>query len=69
MKNNFTENVLSVIACIPKGEILTYREITKQIANQKVYYVVGNILNKNHNSAIRCHRVVRSDGTPGGYSR
>ena len=33
------------------------------------YRAVGNILNKNYDPNIPCHRVVRSDGKPGGYNR
>jgi len=33
------------------------------------YRAVGNILNKNYDKSIPCHRVVRSDGKIGGYNR
>jgi O6-methylguanine-DNA--protein-cysteine methyltransferase len=35
----------------------------------KAYRAVGNILNKNYDPKIPCHRVVRSDGKTGGYNR
>jgi len=35
----------------------------------RVYREVGNILNKNFNPTIPCHRVIRSDGKLGGYNR
>jgi O-6-methylguanine DNA methyltransferase len=35
----------------------------------RAYRAVGNILNKNYDKAIPCHRVIRSDGKIGGYNR
>jgi len=34
---------------------------------RRAWRAVGNILNKNRNSEIPCHRVIRSDGKIGGY--
>lgn len=65
----FTEKVLSVVAKIPKGKVLTYKEVAQKAGNANASRVVGNILNKNYNPAVPCHRVVRSDGTIGGYNR
>ena len=63
------EKVLAVVAKIPKGKVLTYKEVAHRAGKPKAYRAVGNILNKNHNPKIPCHRVVRSDGKPGGYNR
>lgn len=48
---------------------MTYKEVAKLAGRPKAYRAVGNILNKNHNPVIPCHRVVRSDGKAGGYNR
>ena len=65
----FSEKVKSVVAGIPRGKTLTYAEVARRAGNPLAYRAVGNILNKNHNQKIPCHRVVRSDGTIGGYNR
>ena len=54
---------------IPKGKVLTYKEVAKRAGNAKASRAVGNILNKNFNPKIPCHRVIRSDGKLGGYNR
>lgn len=65
----FTTKVYAVVAKIPKGSVLTYKEVAKKAGNPKAFRAVGNILNKNYNPDIPCHRVIRSDGKTGGYNR
>jgi O-6-methylguanine DNA methyltransferase len=43
--------------------------VAKLAGSPKAYRAVGNILNKNYDPQIPCHRVIRSDGTTGGYNR
>ncbi len=70
MENNFKEKVLNIVRQIPRGYVLTYKEVAKLAKNPKAYRAVGNILNKNKDyKNIPCHRVVRSDGKIGGYNR
>jgi O-6-methylguanine DNA methyltransferase len=66
---NFTQKVYDVVATIPKGSVLTYKEVARRAGNVDACRAVGNILNKNYNPNIPCHRVVRSDGKAGGYNR
>lgn len=54
---------------IPRGETLTYQQVASRAGRPQAYRAVGNILNKNYNRSIPCHRVVRSDGKAGGYNR
>ena len=65
----FKEKVFSVVKKIPKGKTMTYAEVAKKAGSLKAFRAVGNILNKNHDSFIPCHRVIRSDGSVGGYNR
>ncbi|HCC83696.1 TPA: 6-O-methylguanine DNA methyltransferase [Candidatus Uhrbacteria bacterium] len=65
----FTEAVYQVVAGILPGEVLTYKEVAQLAGRPRAYRAVGNILNKNYDPAIPCHRVVRSNGQTGGYNR
>lgn len=65
----FTEKVHAVVRQIPEGRCMTYKEIAAKIGNPKSYRAVGTVLSKNYNPDIPCHRVIRSDGTMGGYNR
>ena len=70
MTNAFTEKVYAVVAKIPKGSVMTYAEVARRAGNPRAYRAVGNIMNRNPDTKkVPCHRVVRSDGTPGGYAR
>ncbi len=65
----FSQKVYEVVSAIKKGETLTYVEVAKLAGSPNAARAVGNILNKNYNPKIPCHRVIRSDGTIGGYNR
>ncbi len=69
LKGGFRSRVLSIVAAIPKGAAMTYKEVAERAGRSRAYRAVGNILNKNYDPTIPCHRVIRSDGTPGGYNR
>lgn len=66
---SFTQKIHDVVKKIPKGKTLTYKEVAEKAGSPRAFRAVGNILNKNYNPEIPCHRVIRSDGTPGGYNR
>ena len=65
----FAGKVLAAVKKIPRGKTATYKEIAKRAGNPRAFRAVGNILNKNYDKNIPCHRVVRSDGKTGGYNR
>ena len=70
MKNeSFTKAVYAVVKTIPKGKTLTYKEVAILAGKPNAARAVGNILNKNFDPKIPCHRVIRSDGKTGGYNR
>ncbi len=67
--SSFRDRVLSIVRKIPQGDVLTYKGVARLAGTPRAYRAVGNILNKNYDPAIPCHRVIRSDGKAGGYNR
>ncbi|OGG64920.1 6-O-methylguanine DNA methyltransferase [Candidatus Kaiserbacteria bacterium RIFCSPHIGHO2_02_FULL_54_11b] len=65
----FTEKVRAVVAKIPKGKSMTYKQVAAKAGNPKAARAVGAIMRSNYNRDIPCHRVVRSDGSLGSYNR
>ena len=65
----FRQKVFSVVRKIPGGKTMTYGEVAKKIGNPGAARAVGAALKTNFDPAIPCHRVVRSDGSLGGYNR
>ena len=65
----FQKKVWREISKIPKGKTKTYKEIAILVGSPKSYRAVANACGANpYAPHIPCHRVVRSDGTLGGYS-
>jgi methylated-DNA-[protein]-cysteine S-methyltransferase len=71
---SFTEKVYAVVAAIPRGKTMSYQEVARRAGSPRAYRAVGNIMNRNPDTAkVPCHRVVPSSfaktGDPGGYAR
>ncbi|MBI2591332.1 MAG: MGMT family protein [Candidatus Brennerbacteria bacterium] len=65
----FARKIYNVVKLIPRGKTLTYKEAAARASRPKAWRAVGNVLNKNCDPKIPCHRVVRSDGKIGGYNK
>ena len=65
----FRNNVFRVVAKIPRGSTLTYGEVAARAGSPRAARAVGSILKTNFNPKIPCHRVIRCDGSLGGYNR
>ena len=64
---NFNQKVWDLTKRIPKGKVSTYKEIAKKLKT-KAYMAVGRALKQNKKPIIiPCHRVIKSDGSLGGY--
>jgi methylated-DNA-[protein]-cysteine S-methyltransferase len=64
---SFSRRVYDAVRKIPRGKVLTYKQVADLAGNSWAFRAVGNILNKNYNKSIPCHRVIRSDGQIGGF--
>ncbi len=66
---SFTQEVLKEVKKIPYGETRTYGWLAKRIGLKNAARAVGNALKANPIPIIiPCHRVIRGDGTIGGFS-
>jgi len=65
----FKDKVYEIVKKIPKGRVMTYKQVAKLARKPKAWRAVGNVLNKNINPKIPCHRVIKSDGKVGAYNR
>lgn len=73
MSTPFQQKVYDAVRKIPKGQTMTYAQVAATIGNPKASRAVGNALNKNpaafyRGGKVPCHRVVRSDGSIGGFA-
>jgi len=68
-KQLFSNRVYNIVAKIPKGKVLTYKQVATKAGSPHAARAVGNLMMKNYDPKIPCHRVVRSDGRIGDYNR
>jgi O-6-methylguanine DNA methyltransferase len=65
----FPRSVLEAAAAIPFGEVRSYRWIAQAVGSPNAVRAVGSALGRNPVPIlVPCHRVLRSDGTLGGYA-
>ena len=67
MEENFRKRVYQIVRRIPKGKMMSYKEVTERAGRPLAWRAVGNILNRHQEPGLPCHRVIRSNGKIGGY--
>ena len=66
---DFQRRVYAAICRIPPGETRSYQWVAERIGRPRAARAVGNALHRNPFALkIPCHRVVRADGSLGGYA-
>ena len=69
MGTEFQVKVWAYLRKIPRGSVKTYSQVAKGIRKPLALRAVANAIGKNpYAPKIPCHRVIRSDGSLGGYS-
>ena len=65
----FQLKVWAYLRKIPRGSVKTYAQVAKAIGKPLAARAVANAIGKNpYAPKIPCHRVIRTDGSLGGYS-
>ncbi len=68
MKSTFNERCYFFLRKVPGGKVTTYKALA-QALKTNAYRAVGNAMNKNpYAPKVPCHRVVKSDGSVGGFA-
>ena len=67
--SQFQIKVWKYLKTIAKGKVKTYKQVAIGINKPKSARAVANACGKNpYSPKIPCHRVIRSDGSLGGFS-
>ncbi len=65
----FQLKVWTYLKKIPRGSVKTYSQVAKSIGKPLAVRAVANAIGKHpYAPRVPCHRVIRSDGSLGGYS-
>lgn len=67
--SSFSDQVHKIVSTIPAGQTMTYQQVAVAVGSPRAARAVANLMARNFNPLIPCHRVVRSDGKLGGYNR
>lgn len=69
MSNSFADKIYQTLEKVPPGRVTTYGDLAFRVGHPGAARAVGTVLNKNpYAPAVPCHRVVKSDGSIGGYA-
>ena len=68
--SDYQISVYKVVACIPCGRTRSYKWVARRTKTPCSCRAVGQALKENpYPAIIPCHRVIKSDGSIGGFSR
>ncbi len=65
----FAERVRAVVRAIPKGQVMSYGEVATAVGAPRHSRMVARVMTNNYLPDVPCHRIIKSDGSLGGYNR
>lgn len=68
MRTSFAERVRAVVRAIPKGKTMSYGHVAAAAGSPGAARAVGTVMANNRDMTVPCHRVIKADGSPGGYN-
>ncbi|MBI4280583.1 MGMT family protein [Candidatus Uhrbacteria bacterium] len=69
MESSFAEKVYRLLQKVPAGKLTTYGALAKALGKKGAARAVGQALGKNPQLVrLPCHRVIKNDGSLGGYA-
>ncbi|NYZ74523.1 MGMT family protein [Candidatus Micrarchaeota archaeon] len=66
---NFRKKFVRIGNSVRISNTINKPKSARAISRANACRAVGNALNKNRSRSVPCHRVIRSDGTVGGFAR
>ena len=58
---SFQKKIYQIVRKIPKGKVLSYKDVARKAGRPRAWRAVGNVLNENRNPKIPCYRIIKSD--------
>lgn len=73
MTKRFRDRVYSIVRTIPPGRVMPYSRVAFLAGSPGSARAVGTLMSRNplpgtSPERVPCHRVIRSDGSPGGFT-
>ena len=65
----FADSVRAVVRRIPAGQVMSYSEVAQAVGAPRHARAVARVMASNYLPDVPCHRVIRSNGSLGGYNR
>ncbi len=65
----FRTAVVSVVRSIPRGTTMSYQSVAIAAGYPRAARAVAQVMAHNYDPTVPCHRVIKRDGSLGGYNR